>query len=103
MVTPKGDIIATMTVPIQNIHTLDHLEAIAIVKGMELARDLALQVFCIQSDCQSIVNRINHPDPDEDLSYIGHVIHMLRGVINNPSCLGEKGMLEGRQIYQLTF
>ena len=55
----KGEIIAAMATPIQNIHEAEHLEAIAIAQGIEFANDLSLTGFCIESDCKNAVRKVN--------------------------------------------
>ena len=81
-----GDLIASMAAPANSIYDPKHLETLAVAKGIEFANDLALTSYCIELDCLEIVNRIR--SKTEDLSDIGHIIHMIRQLSRYPCCLG---------------
>ena len=81
-----GDLIGVMASPEANITDPLHLEAVAIVKGVQFANDLALTVFCMESDSLTLVKRIN--SGQEDLSSVGHTVKVIQQAVENLCCLG---------------
>ena len=80
-----GKIVASMAHPVSNVIMSQHLEAIAIGKGIALAEELGLNGYIIESDCQEVVNKIN--SCEEDFSAIGHIIQLVKQDSKNPRCL----------------
>ena len=81
-----GDLIASMAEPVKHIKDPTHLEAMAVAKGLELARDLAITEFSIESDCMQVVDSIN--SQTEDFSTIGHILQMIKHSARRPDCIG---------------
>ena len=55
-----GDLIATMAAPVPGVQDPQFLEAVAIAKGIELANDIALTGYSIESDCLEVVSKVKN-------------------------------------------
>ena len=80
-----GDVIAAMAARTHNAADMEHAEAVAMLRGIQIAHDLVLPTFYLESDYLSLIQKIQ--TAEEDWSHIGHVIQRLKSLISNPKCI----------------
>lgn len=76
-----GDLLLAASLKERTIQNPKTIEAIAILKGLQLCSQLEIPNLVVESDCQSIVQMLN--DPAESKSPIGNVIQEIRTLMGN--------------------
>ena len=67
-----GEIVAAMASPKKHIQDPKFLEATAVAQGIQLAMELGIARYIIETDCLGVVEQVT--SNEEDLSAIGHVV-----------------------------